>query len=153
MRYNVNLIELKQNWYHIDWKKAYSYVAQVQRDLVAYKNNDSKNLRFLQNKLMMSFESRAIAVRKIILNKGGKTPGIDGITWKSPSDKDLAIPKLREILVSKSNSYKSGPVHRVWISKPTTNELRPLGIPNMIGRALQAATNHYMVKKKLTSTI
>lgn len=132
-------MKLKQNWYQINWKLTYSYVSQIQRDLVvAYKNNDLENLYFLQNKLMMSFEGRAIAVRKITLNKGGKTPGIDGITWKSPSDKYLAISKLRVILVSKSNSYKSGPIRRVWISKSTPNELRPLGIPNMIDRALQA---------------
>jgi RNA-directed DNA polymerase len=33
---------------------------------------------------------------------------------------------------------KSGPIRRVWIAKPGTDEKRPLGIPNLRDRALQA---------------
>nr|AVR57694.1 hypothetical protein [Halamphora calidilacuna] len=87
---------------------------------------------------MMSFEGRAIAVRKVVSNKGRKTAGFDKVVWTSPSDRYKAIVELRNILLEKSGVYKSGPVRRVWIKKSSKNEYRPLGISNMIDRALQA---------------
>lgn len=33
----------------------------------------------LQRRILQSFEGRALAVRKVITNKGGKTAGIDKI--------------------------------------------------------------------------
>ena len=87
---------------------------------------------------MMSFEGRAISVRKVASNKGRTTPGFDKVVWKSPSDKYKAIIELRNILFNKSGLYKSGPVRRVWVKKSFKKDFRPLGIPNMIDRALQA---------------
>lgn len=67
-----------------------------------------------------------------------ETPGFDKVVWKSPSDRFKAVILLRKILVNKFGSYESEPVRRVWIQKPSKKKLRPLGIPNMIDRALQA---------------
>jgi RNA-directed DNA polymerase len=47
---------------------------------------------------------------------------------------------LREILIQKSGEYQAGPVRRTWIPKDQSDDLRPLGIPNMIDRGLQALT-------------
>jgi RNA-directed DNA polymerase len=48
-------------------------------------------------------------------------------------------PKQRFILVNKIRlSSKVKPTRRVWIPKPGTDEKRPLGIPTMYDRALQA---------------
>jgi retron-type reverse transcriptase len=46
---------------------------------VAYNNGNKSETYRLQKKLMLSFEARALAVRKITSNEGGKTPGVDGI--------------------------------------------------------------------------
>jgi len=108
--------------------------------VVAYKNNDQQLLFSLQEKLMMSFEGRALAVRQTVINDGKNTPGFDKIVWNSPSAKFLAIQQLREILIQKSGEYQAGPVRRTWIPKDQSDELRPLGIPNMIDRGLQALT-------------
>ena len=108
--------------------------------VVAYKNNDIKLLFSLQEKLMMSFEGRALAVRRIVSNDGSTTPGLDKIIWNSPKAKFQAILELREILVRKPGNYQVGPVRRTWIPKDQSDELRPLGIPNMIDRGLQALT-------------
>ena len=43
---------------------------------------------------------------------------------------------LQRLVVRKS--YKVKPTRRVWISKPGTDEKRPLGIPVMEDQALQA---------------
>jgi RNA-directed DNA polymerase len=86
----------------------------------------------------MSFEARSVAVIRITVNDGKKTSGFDNIVWDSPIKKSQAITQLREILVGKSGSYQLGSVRRVWIPKFAPGELRPLGIPNMIDRVLQA---------------
>jgi RNA-directed DNA polymerase len=139
MRNENNMKNLNQKWHSLKWREIFKYVTNLQRELVvAYKNDDWKTIYFLQNKLMMSFEGRAIAVRKTVSNDGKKTPGIDKEIWNNPSDKFLAISRLREILVKKTGSYQSGPIRRVWVPKSKPGELRPLGIPNMIDRALQA---------------
>lgn len=133
------ITKLNQKWHNIDWNKTSKYISNLQKELVvAYKNNDQKLLFFLQEKLMMSFEGRALAVRRIVSNDGKKTPGFDKIIWNSPSAKFQAISQLREILTQKSGYYQAGPVCRTWIPKEQSDELRPLGIPNMIDRGLQA---------------
>jgi|KNS12Surf_metaT_2_FD_contig_101_683808_length_2328_multi_3_in_0_out_0_1 RNA-directed DNA polymerase len=135
------MAKLNQNWHNINWKKISKYVKNLQKELVvAYKNNDQKLLFSLQEKLMMSFEGRALAVRQTVINDGNNTPGFDKIVWNSPSAKFQAIQQLREILVQKLGKYQAGPVRRIWIPKDQSDDLRPLGIPNMIDRGLQALT-------------
>lgn len=136
---NNKPIKLSQKWHNINWKKNSQFVIDLQKKLVvAYKNNDQDLLFTLQEKLMMSFEGRALAVRQVVSNDGKKTPGFDKIVWDSPSAKYQAIVELREILVKSPGNYQAGPVRRTWIPKDGTDELRPLGIPNMIDRSLQA---------------
>lgn len=133
------MIRLNQKWHNINWNKISRYVKKIQKELVvAYQNNDQKLLFSLQEKLMMSFEGRALAVRQIVNNDGKKTPGLDKIIWNNPSAKYQAILQLREILIQKSGKYQAGPVRRTWVSKNQSDELRPLGILNMIDRGLQA---------------
>ncbi|WP_365673359.1 reverse transcriptase N-terminal domain-containing protein [Okeania sp. SIO3I5] len=74
-----------------------------------------------------------LAVRRVTQdNQGKKTAGIDGI-------KNLP-PMQRFNLVNLLNSryFKASPTRRVWIPKPGKDEKRPLGIPTMYDRALQA---------------
>ena len=64
-------------------------------------------------------------------NKGKKTPGIDGETWNTPEKKASAIHQL------KRQGYKTSPLRRVYIPKKNGKK-RPLGIPTMKDRAMQA---------------
>jgi RNA-directed DNA polymerase len=82
--------------------------------------------------LMKSWSARALAVRRVTQdNQGKKTAGVDGL-------KSLT-PKQRLDLVNKLHlGTKARPTRRVWIPKPGTQEKRPLGIPTMNDRALQA---------------
>lgn len=86
---------------------------------------------------MTSFSACAVAVRRVVTNQGGKTPGIDGVVWNSPEKKFEAIQQVLAI-TRNPKSYKASPVKRVLIPKPGTSEMRPLGIPTMIDRAVQA---------------
>lgn len=64
-------------------------------------------------------------------NTGKRTPGIDGITWPHPSD------KFKAIFALKRRGYRAKPVRRVNIPKGN-GKSRPLGIPTMKDRAMQA---------------
>lgn len=65
------------------------------------------------------------------------TPGVDGVIWNTPSKRWEAIEELKEV-VYKPKEYISMPIKRVMIPKPNSEEKRPLGIPVMIDRAVQA---------------
>jgi RNA-directed DNA polymerase len=82
--------------------------------------------------LMKSWSARALAVRRVTQdNQGKKTAGVDGLKSLTPKQRLDLVNKLRL-------GTKASPTRRVWIPKPGTEEKRPLGIPTMKDRALQA---------------
>lgn len=126
------------SWYEIDWKGSYERVRTIQGQIVrAVEADDWDLVKKLQRKLITMLEARAIAIRRVVTNQGGKTPGVDGIIWNTPESRFKAIEALKAI-VNKPNEYKAAPARRVYIPKPGTNEQRPLGIPSVIDRATQA---------------
>ena len=128
----------KNEWHLINWKKTEAVVRDLQEKIViATLNKNKREVYNLQWKLLNTFESNALAIRKVITNKGGKTAGTDGIVWRNPKDYWNAIQMLREI-VRNPTAYRAQPLRRVWIPKANSKELRPLGIPTMIDRAVQA---------------
>ena len=90
----------------------------------------------MQRKLIKSVEARALAVRKVVTNSGGKTAGVDGIVLEKPEQYYQATEDLRNIIM-KPNEYKAKPLRRVYIPKPNGDQ-RPLGIPTITDRMLQA---------------
>lgn len=127
------------NWNQINWNQINKEVSSLQENLVvAYENGNYDQVHSIQNKLMMSFAGRATAVRRVISNRGKNTAGIDKITWNTPTEKYNAIVELRKTLTQKEGAYKASLVKRVWIEKTNSEELRPLGIPTMHDRSLQA---------------
>lgn len=89
-------------WHNIDWHRVNEYVYNMQYAMVvAYRNGNIRETYRLQKKLIMSFECRALAVRKVTSNEGGKTPGIDNITWNNPYLKYNAVIELRIIFINK----------------------------------------------------
>jgi RNA-directed DNA polymerase len=70
-------------------------------------------------------------------------PGVDGQTvpqFEAQEQAELA--KLREELRSKR--YHRQPARRVWLPKPGTREKRPLGIPAVRDRTVEAAIKHVL---------
>jgi len=125
----------KGSWQHINWRLAYTHVRQLQLNIVrAYNCKDLAQVRLAQEQLVDSFAARALAVRQVTSNKGGKTPGVDNVIWNSPESRFCAIGELGKI--SPSN-YAPSPVKRIYIPKPNGDK-RPLGIPTVIDRAYQA---------------
>lgn len=70
-------------------------------------------------------------------------PGVDGQTvgqFEQQSEAELA--RLGEEL--RTGRYRPHPARRVWIPKPGTSERRPLGIPAVRDRTVQAALRHVL---------
>lgn len=125
-------------WHKINWKAAQTRTGRLQEEIIKkYLEGEINEVYKLQRKLVRSFAARALAVRKTITNKGKKTAGVDGIRWTCPTQYFEAIENLKEY-VTKPNTYRAKPLKRVEIPKPGTTEKRPLGIPTMMDRAMQA---------------
>jgi RNA-directed DNA polymerase len=88
-------------------------------------------VKALQWILTHSFSGKAFAVRRVTENRGKKTPGVDGRTWATPKAKSQAMLSL------KRHRYRPLPLKRVYIPK-ANGKMRPLGIPTMKDRAMQA---------------
>jgi RNA-directed DNA polymerase len=81
---------------------------------------------------MGSYASKLISVRRVTQdNKGKNTAGLDGVKSVPPGQR-LELAKSLDIPVLGS------PLRRVWIPKPGKTEMRPLGIPTIKDRCLQA---------------
>ncbi|MBG1262979.1 group II intron reverse transcriptase/maturase [Nostoc commune] len=130
---NTQSQQLMVEWHSINWRKLERNVYKLQKRIYqASARGDVKAYRRLQKTLMKSWSARALAVRRVTQdNQGKKTAGVDGV-------KSLT-PKQRLKLTGNLNlDSKVSPTRRVWIPKPGTEEKRPLGIPTMKDRALQA---------------
>jgi len=135
VRVNMSKTSLKTTveWNLMNWRKLERKVYKLQKRIYrASQRGDVKALRRLQKTLMKSWSARALAVRRVSQdNQGKKTAGVDGV-------KSLT-PKQRLDLINQMHlRTKVSPTRRVWIPKPGTDEKRPLGIPTMKDRALQA---------------
>jgi RNA-directed DNA polymerase len=70
-------------------------------------------------------------------------PGVDGQTVRQfDAHAEAELARLREQLHSKR--YRRQPARRVWIPKPGSTEQRPLGIPAVRDRTVEAALRHVL---------
>jgi len=120
------------NWHDIDWAKCNRDVRRLQARIVkATQESRWGKVKALQWLLTHSFSGKALAVKRVTENKGKNTPGVDKATWSTPGAKSQAILSLSQ------RGYQSRPLRRVYIPK-SNGKKRPLGIPTMKDRAMQA---------------
>jgi RNA-directed DNA polymerase len=121
-----------QQWDQIPWALCERHVRRLQARIVkATREGRRGKVKALQRLLTCSFSGRALAVKRVTENRGRRTPGVDGAIWHTPASKLKAIPTLRR------HGYCPQPLRRVHIPK-SNGKLRPLGIPTMFDRAMQA---------------
>nr|YP_009364132.1 hypothetical protein [Hydrodictyon reticulatum]AQU64514.1 hypothetical protein [Hydrodictyon reticulatum] len=119
-------------WKSIDWAVVQKKIFKWQQEIyLASKNGDKCLVRHLQHQLLNSLEAKLLAIRKVTQDNTGKTTvGIDGVKKFPPSQRLALVEQLKF-------PTKAKPLRRVWITKPGTNEKRPLGIPTIKDRCLQ----------------
>lgn len=122
-----------KEWYAIDWRTVHRNVRRLQvRIAQATKEGRWGKVRALQRLLTHSYSGKVLAVRRVTENDGKKTPGVDREIWNTPEKKTWAVHELRR------RGYQPQPLRRVYILKSDGKTMRPLGIPTMMDRAMQA---------------
>ena len=120
------------DWRSVNWRKSHKIVRSYQTRIVkAVQDGRWGKVKSLQRLLTHSFSGKVVAVKRVTENRGKKTPGVDGETWSTPSDKSQAVISLRK------HGYNPAPLRRIYIPKEN-GKRRPLGIPTIRDRAMQA---------------
>lgn len=128
-----NTKQLEIQWKTIDWKIVEESVNRLQfRIAKATREKKWYLVKRLQYLLTHSYYAKLLAIRKVTTNKGKQTSGTDGEVWTEAATKMQAAMKLTE------KGYKAKPLKRVYIDKKSKKAKRPLGIPCMYDRAMQA---------------
>jgi RNA-directed DNA polymerase len=120
-------------WAQVDWDLARREVRRLQMRIAkAVKEGRWRKVKVLQYLLSRSFYAKLLAVKRVTSNRGKKTPGVDGILWQGARVKWRAACSLRR------RGYKPRPLRRIYIPKKNSLKKRPLSIPCMHDRAMQA---------------
>jgi len=103
------------SWDSINWKNIEIEVHRMQMRIAkAISQGRQGKVKALQWLLTHSFHAKLLAVKRVVQNKGGKTPGVDNIIWKTPQQKMQAAKSLTR------RGYKTQPLKRIYIPKRRT---------------------------------
>jgi RNA-directed DNA polymerase len=120
------------SWRAINWLRAEQEVRRLQMRIAkAIQAGRHRKAQALQWLLTHSKTAKFLAVLRVTTNRGAKTPGVDNVIWRTDRQKFQAALNL------KRHGYKPRPLRRHYIPKPN-GKLRPLSIPTMHDRAMQA---------------
>jgi len=119
-------------WKSINWKTVGLHVRRLQvRIAKAVKESRWAKVNVLQWLLTHSFYAKLLAIKRVTSNKGKRTPGVDKEVWSTHFHKIQAVNGLNR------RTYRPQPLRRIYIPKKNGKK-RPLGIPTMKDRAMQA---------------
>ena len=130
--------ERRTDWDAIEWRKAQRVVRNPrQRIFRAAQAGDIGMVRSLQKLMLTSRSNILIGVRRVTqVNAGKSTPGVDKLVVKTPAARGQLADRLATF-----QPWRAKPVRRVFIPK-SNGKVRPLGIPTVIDRCLQAAVKN-----------
>src|SRR5471030_1349418 len=119
-------------WLQADWFRIKEEVKRLQAR-IAKATMDGRwgKVTVLQRLLTRSHSGKMLAVKRVTENRGKRTPGVDGKIWPTPAAKWKGMEAMQH------RSYRALPLRRIYIPK-SNGKKRPLGIPRMLCRAMQA---------------
>ncbi|MDQ3831597.1 MAG: reverse transcriptase domain-containing protein, partial [Candidatus Tectomicrobia bacterium] len=121
------------DWHARNWQKAHTLVRRLQARIVkATQAGRWGKVRALQRLLTPSFAAKVVAVKRVTGNHGKRTPGVEGVMWETPEKNAQAVSTLRQ------RGYRTQPLRRGRVAKSGGTGKRPLSIPCMHDRAMQA---------------
>jgi RNA-directed DNA polymerase len=120
------------HWEQVNWPHCERNTRRLQARIVkATREGRRGRVKALQRLLTCSFSGKALAVKRVTENQGKRTPGVDSICWTTPAARLKATESLQR------RGYRPQPLRRVYTPKANGKQ-RPLGIPTMKDRAMQA---------------
>jgi len=130
----ANGTKKQTDWNAIEWRKANRTVRNLRHRIFrATQEGDLKKVRSLQKLMLKSYSNRLVSVRRVTqINAGKQTPGVDKLGIKTPEARGRMVDALADYFL-----WKAKPARRVYIPK-ANNKQRPLGIPVVVDRCLQA---------------
>jgi RNA-directed DNA polymerase len=132
--FSANGTEKQTDWNAINWKAANRTVRNLRHRIFrAMQEGNLKKVRSLQKLVLRSYSNRLISVRRVTqMNAGKNTPGVDKLVIKTPAARGRMVDALANYTL-----WKAKPARRVYIPKKNKKR-RPLGIPVVVDRCLQA---------------
>src|SRR5579859_4781946 len=120
------------HWKAINWPSIRQQVGGLQMRIAkATQAGRHRKARALQWLLTHSKGAKLLAVHRVTTNRGAKTPGVDNVIWRTDRQ------KLQAAINLKRHGYRPRPLRRHYIPK-SNGKLRPLSIPTLHDRAMQA---------------
>jgi RNA-directed DNA polymerase len=123
------------DWNTVNWRRAQRTVRNLrQRIFRATQAGDHKRVRSLQKLMLRSHANTLMSVRRVTqVNAGKATPGVDKVVVKTPQARGDLVD-----LLDTAQPWRARPVKRVYIPKADGKRVRPLGMPTILDRCLQA---------------
>ncbi|TDF59484.1 reverse transcriptase N-terminal domain-containing protein, partial [Cupriavidus sp. L7L] len=119
-------------WDQANWPRIEAEVKRLQMRIAkAVREGRWGKAKVLQRLLTRSHSGKMLAVKRVMENRGKRTPGVDGKIWTSPAARWKGMLSLRH------RGYRAMPLRRIYIPK-SNGKRRQLGIPCMRDRAMQA---------------
>jgi RNA-directed DNA polymerase len=130
----ANGTERPTDWNAVNWRRANRNVRNLrQRIFRAEQAGDHQKVRSLQKLMLRSYSSTLLSVRRVTqTNQGKNTAGVDKVVVKTPAARGKLVDQLMTY-----QPWRAKPTRRVYIPK-ANGKLRPLGIPTVLDRCLQA---------------
>ncbi|WP_407542163.1 group II intron reverse transcriptase/maturase (plasmid) [Deinococcus radiomollis] len=134
VQHAANETKGQTQWNAVNWRQANRTVRNLrQRIFKAERHGDPRKVKSLQKLMLRSYANTLLSVCRVTqVNAGKSTPGVDKVVIKTP--------KARGTLVDELQTYRPWqvrPTRRVYIPK-SNGKLRPLGIPTVKDRVMQA---------------
>lgn len=128
----VGAVSRVADWHSVAWRKVKQNVRRLQARIVkATQAKRWNQVKAWPRLLTHSLSGKLLAVKQVTENSGKRTAGVDKVIWDTPEKKMQATRSLQ------SRGYQPLPLKRVYLPQ-ANDKMRPLGIPTMKDRAMQA---------------